>query len=125
MENNIKYKILTMCAGGNVRSVGLKYLLKYKYGHEALACGQDANSAETIDLLCNWADYIIVVDNEYIKFIPEKHRINDKGEQKMFCYNIGVDRFGYAFHPELLGGFDKMIIEHGIFANLELIKNGE
>lgn len=98
-----------MCAGANVRSIGLKYLLRYKYGHESLACGQDANSKETIEMLCNWADYIIVVEPDYIKFIPEKY------QSKMFCYNIGIDRFGYAFHPELLDGFDKMIVEHGMF----------
>ena len=102
-------KILTMCAGGNVRSVGLKYLLKYKYGHEALACGQDANSPETIEMLCSWADHIIAVTQDYIKFIPEKYH------NKLHVYDIGVDRFGYAFHPELLGGFNKMIEEHGIF----------
>ncbi len=102
-------KILTMCAGANVRSVGLKYLLKYKYGHEALACGQDANSAETIDMLCNWADYVIVVAEEYLKFVPEKYK------DKLLCYNIGADRFGYAFNPEMLTIFNNMIIEHGKF----------
>lgn len=98
-----------MCAGGNVRSVGLKYLLKYKYGHESLACGQDANSSETIEILCNWADYVIVLTEEYSKFIPEKYKT------KLLCYNVGVDRFGCAFHPELLDILDRMIIEHGLF----------
>lgn len=110
----MKYKILIMCAGGNVRSVGLKYLLKYQYGHEALACGQDANSAETIDMLCQWADYIIVVAEEYLKFIPEQH------SNKLFCYNIGEDRFGYAFHPELLTIGNNLIIQHGLFDKLEI-----
>lgn len=105
----MKYKILTMCAGGNVRSVGLKYLLKYKYGHESLACGQDANSPETIEMLCNWADYIVVVTEEYTKFIPEKYH------SKLFCYQIGEDRFGYAFHPELLSISDQLIVQHGFF----------
>lgn len=105
----MKYKILTMCAGGNVRSVALKYLLKYKYGHEALACGQDANSAETINLLCNWADYVIVMTEEYAKFVPDKYK------DKLLCYDVGPDRFGYAFHPELLAISDKLIEQHGIF----------
>ena len=104
-----------MCAGGNVRSVALKYLLKYKYGHESLACGQDANSAETIEILCNWADYIIVVTKDYLTFIPEKYK------DKTFCYEIGVDRFGYAFHPELLEICDKIIIEHGFFNKNSMI----
>lgn len=106
----MQYKILTMCSGGNVRSVGLKYLLKYKYGHEALACGQDANSAETIDMLCKWADYIIVMTDEYKKFVPETYK------SKLLCYDVGPDRFGYAFHPELMGIADKLIQEHGLFS---------
>jgi hypothetical protein len=97
-----------MCAGGNVRSVALKYILKYKYGHECLACGQDANSPETIDMLCNWADYVIVVTENYKNFIPEKYH------SKLLCYEIGIDRFGYAFHPELLDICDKIIINHGL-----------
>jgi len=105
----MKYKILTMCAGGNVRSVGMKYLLKYKYGHEALACGQDANSTETIDMLCSWADYVIVMTDDYAKFVPEKYK------DKLLCYDVGEDRFGYAFHPELLQIIDRMIIERGLF----------
>lgn len=101
-----------MCAGGCVRSVGLKYLLKNKYGHESLACGQDNNSgnyAETIEMLCNWADYVIVLTEDYKKFVPEKYK------EKLLCYDVGTDRFGYAFHPELLGLCDKMIVEHGLF----------
>lgn len=105
----MKYKILTICAGGNVRSVGLRYLLHYKYGHEVLACGQDANNSETIDILCNWADYVIVVAEEYLFVVPEKYK------SKLLCYNIGPDRFGYAFHPELLDISDKLINEHGLF----------
>ena len=105
----MKYKILTMCAGANVRSVGLKYLLKYKYGHEALACGQDANTIETRNMLCDWADYVIVVDKEYAPEVPEKYK------DKLLIYDIGVDRFGYAFHPELLTIADQCIIQHGLF----------
>lgn len=98
-----------MCAGGNVRSVALKYLLKYKYNHESLACGQDANSAETIELLCQWADYIIVVTQDYIKFIPDAYK------HKLFCYEIGEDKYGYAFHPDLLQLSDQLIQQHGLF----------
>lgn len=104
-----KYKILTMCAGGHVRSVGLKYLLKYKYGHEALACGQDANSLETRNMLCDWADYIIVVTKDYLPEVPEKYK------DKLICYEIGPDRFGYAFNSELLGICDNLIQQHGLF----------
>lgn len=102
-----------MCAGGNVRSVGLRYLLRYKYGHEVLACGQDANNPDTIKMLCGWTDYIIVVTQDYLKFVPEEYH------NKTFVYEIGEDRFGYAFHPELLGIADQLIQTHGLFNRLE------
>lgn len=109
----MKYKILTICAGGCVRSVGLKYLLKYKYGHETLACGQDANSIATIDMLAKWADYVIVVTKDYLKFVHPEF------SNKTFCYEIGEDRFGYAFHPELLQICDHLITTHGLFNKIE------
>lgn len=40
---------------------------------------------------------------------------NWKCECKLLCYDVGVDRFGYAFHPELLTLADNMIIQHGLF----------
>lgn len=55
-------KILTCCFGGNVRSVGCKFVLHMKYGHDVLACGVDHNTPETIEMLCNWADYVIVME---------------------------------------------------------------
>jgi predicted protein tyrosine phosphatase len=108
-------KILTMCAGGHVRSVGMKYLLTYKYGHEALACGQDSNSPETIEMLCQWADYVVVMSPEYEKFVPQKYHFKENGERKLFCYNVGPDRFGTAFHPELQKMIQVMIQQHGLF----------
>ena len=121
--NNTKYKVLTVCAGGHVRSVGLKYLLTYKYGHEALACGQDANSTETISMLAEWADYIIVMQPCYAPFVPEKYHKKESGERKLFCYDVGEDRYGYAFHPELQKQLVGIIEQHGLFNKLE--KNKE
>lgn len=105
----MKYKILTMCSGGNVRSVGLRYLLHYKYGHRVLACGQDANTQEDREMLYKWADYIIVMSEEYRKFVPAEYN------NKTFIYEVGPDRFGYAFHPELLQICDQLIVNHGLF----------
>lgn len=115
VRNKTVMKILTMCAGGQVRSVGLKYRLTYHHGHEALACGQDSNSPETIEMLCEWADYIVVMTKEYEKFIPEKYHLKENGERKLYCYDVGVDRYGYAFHPELQQMLEGMIQQHGLF----------
>jgi predicted protein tyrosine phosphatase len=103
-------KVLTICQGGQVRSVGLKYILTYKYNHEALACGVQSNTPDTISMLCGWADAIVILQKEFIQFVPAEHR-----NGKLFCYDVGPDRFGYAFHPELQSMLDNMIQKHGKF----------
>lgn len=60
-------KILILCNHGNVRSVGLKYLIQRLYGnkHDVLAAGVEENSQETIEMLIHkWADRTISLTNE-------------------------------------------------------------
>lgn len=107
-------KIVTMCQGGHVRSVALKYLLTYKYGHEVIACGWESNSPETRNILFKWADYIVIMQKEFEKYIPECHH-NNEGRRKLYCYDVGEDRYGNPFHPELQDGIISMIEQHGLF----------
>ena len=93
-------KVLCLCAGGVSRSVGLAYLLKYYYGHDALACSYEHNSPETIDMLCNWADRVLTVMPDYVQYIPEKYHV------KTTVYNLGLDRWLNALHP---GMHEKLI----------------
>lgn len=104
-----------MCQGGQVRSVGLKYRLTYHHGHEVLACGWESNSTETIEMLCKWADVIIIMQPQFEKYIPISHHTNDKGERKLFCYDVGEDRFGSAFHSDLQNILETMIQKHKLF----------
>lgn len=110
-----KYKIVTLCRGGQVRSVGLKYILHYKYGHDVIACGWESNSEETRNMLYKWADYIIIMQPQFEQYVPEKYKQQDSGARKLICYDVGEDRYGYAFHPELQKALDWSIIKHGIF----------
>jgi len=49
--------------GGNVRSVGLGYILiKYGYDVDAIACSWERSAPETIALLGDWADRICVLE---------------------------------------------------------------
>ncbi len=107
--NLLIMKIVTQCRGGNVRSVAAKFLLHVKYGHDVLACGFEFNTPETVKMLCEWADYIVVMKDEFCKEIPIEFK------DKMVCYHVGPDRFGYAFHPELQQMIDTMIKEHKLF----------
>ena len=109
-------RILTVCQGGQVRSVALKYLLTYKHGHECLACGWQSNSAETRAALYAWADYIVVLQSEFAAHIPAEFHTRADGSRKLFAYDVGEDRYGNPFHKELQSGLESMIAAHGLFA---------
>lgn len=110
-------KILTMCRGGHVRSVGLKYRLHYlvEEGHDVLACGWESNSQETREMLYDWADYIIVMSKEMAQYVSEKWHNKPDGTRKLFCYDVGEDRFMNPFHPELQKMLEGMVNSHGLF----------
>lgn len=105
-----------MCHGGHVRSVALKYLLHYhcEPSHDVIACGVHSNSPETREFLYEWADIIIVMTEDILPSVPEKFRFKG-GDRKLFLYEVGVDRFGNAFHPELQNILINIINQHGLF----------
>lgn len=63
-------KILCVCSQGNKRSVFTRFLLNHK--HDAIAVGVDANSPETIKMLSEWSDRILLAEPEMRKSIPVK-----------------------------------------------------
>lgn len=67
-------KVLTMCSAGAVRSVALSHRLKHDYGIDAVPLGRDTNSPETISMVCEWADLIMVMQPRYADIIPEGQR---------------------------------------------------
>ena len=92
-----------MCQGGNCRSVGLAFVLKYGYGHDALACGWEKNSESTREMLFNWADRIFIVEESFKQYIPEKY------EEKVTVYELGPDRWFNSLHNNLLQCCDDLI----------------
>lgn len=103
-------KVLCVCHGGNVRSVGLKSLLQTRVTvcYDALACGVISNSDETIEMLCAWADAIVIMHPSIRKSIPPKYAV--------LTYDVGEDVWGNAFHPDLQAKLEKMVKERGDFA---------
>jgi predicted protein tyrosine phosphatase len=102
-------KVVAMCQGGQVRSVGLKYILRYKYNHDVLACGFEGNTKPTRDMLFEWADKIVIMQAVMMKYIPEKFR------NKTICFDVGPDCFGNPFHPHLQLALESYIQETKIF----------
>lgn len=89
-------KFLCICDGGNVRSYALAVVLKERYKHEAIAIGRLRASRETIDMLCEWADMVVIMQPHM------EESIDPKFKPKLRCVDVGVDRFGIYVHPELL-----------------------
>ena len=65
-------------------------------------------------MLYGWADYIVIMQPQFEKYVPEEFHEKD-GERKLFCYDVGEDTYGYAFHPELGKKLIKVIEQHGLF----------
>jgi hypothetical protein len=115
-----------MCQGGNTRSVALKFLLKMRYDIDALACGWDFNTEETRLMLYEWADRIIVLDDDFLQYVPEKFHKTAFGKPKLHSFHVGDDIWtgaGGAFHPELVQMLSAMLDERGseIFKGLKKI----
>jgi hypothetical protein len=96
-------KILCCCEGGNTRSVTLATLLKYRFrdpsrsaGYDVLTCSLGKNDSETLDMLFEWADRILVVEPDMVKEIPEKHHVATR------VIPLGRDIWGMSMHPELV-----------------------
>jgi len=123
-------KIVTMCRGGNVRSVAAKMILHRYYGHEVIAIGADNSSPSTKQFLFNWADKIVVMSSEflsYLRYYDEDTKIDPSFvvncydfTNKSLLLEVGNDVWGdpfseslqlkifdaiNAFHFDTLGGF--------------------
>lgn len=77
-----------MCQGGNSRSVAMAYLLKYFYNIDAIACSWEKNSPETLKMLFEWADNILIMQGNFEQYIPEEYkskiRVTDVGPDIWF-----------------------------------------
>lgn len=88
-------RILTVCKEGNVRSVTAATLLKRK-GHDALSCGVVLNAPETLEVLCAWADKVLVAADDLLDGLP------DACDDKIVRLSIGRDRWGRPMHADLV-----------------------
>ncbi len=90
-------KILTVCERNNNRSVVLASILREERGErDVISCGTQTFSPETLNMLCQWADKIVLVD-EILKYqFPFDPYIN-----KVVIIPIGQDRWGYSHNSDL------------------------
>ena len=66
-------KIAVFCQGGITRSAAMANELK-TYGHDVLNAGLGYNSEETIHMVGDWADRIVVMQKELLPLVPRELR---------------------------------------------------
>lgn len=69
-------------------------------GQEALAAGWETAGGETLKMLIQWADGIVVMQTEFIKRLEEKAGAFDL--RKILVVDVGPDIFGTPVHGVLL-----------------------
>ena len=100
-------KVLTVCIQGVSRSVALMWMLKNFYGIDALAVGIKANSLETIQMLFDWADVVIITTKEI-----GYDELPDEYKKKILLWDVGGDRYFMGYHPDLIKQFGKHMEEY-------------
>ena len=88
-------KVLCICQGGNVRSVALATELKQRHRVDALAAGYVKNRPETLRLLMEWADRIVVMRDIYRGHVPAEF------SSKVTVAEVGEDTYGSPTHRDL------------------------
>lgn len=96
-------KVVCMCQGGNSRSVACAYLLKYKYGMDALACGWEKNSKATLKMLFEWAEAIVIMQACFLEYVDPIYH------PKLHIIDVGPDIWCNGLHPDLLEKVDGML----------------
>lgn len=95
-KNEIKkpHKILCVCHHGNVRSVTMAFEFK-KLGFDALSCGVQKNDSDTMKMLCEWADHILLTSQVIYQYMPKGY------DEKTSFINIDIDKWGQPGVPYL------------------------
>ena len=100
-------KILCVCRKGNVRSVGTKYALNRRGYNNVIATGAYLVTRKTFDMLCKWADVILLAKPNYEERVTTKEKIN-KG------FTIGPDLWGTPVNLQLEEIADKALDNIGL-----------
>jgi len=95
-DNSKNVKILCVCREGNVRSVATKRRLNRRKYFNVVAVGIAASTPELKNMLCSWADIILIAEPHHIKGLPDiaAKKINND-------FTIGADVWSNFNNPEL------------------------
>ncbi len=88
-------RILCICEHGNNRSTNLATRLRYEYYAETIPIGTKRVSNKTMRMLCEWADYIIVVEARLVTDVLSEYK------EKLQVWEIGPDTYPRPYNAEL------------------------
>jgi predicted protein tyrosine phosphatase len=91
-------KIVTACKQGLVRSVGLADVLKMHFEPvDVIPVGLNSNSKETLEMLGQWCDWFVVMEQRYLKRVPA-----GVPKEKLLVCEVGQDTYGNSHNPVLI-----------------------
>mgnify|MGYP001580488216 CR=1 FL=1 len=90
-------RFLTVCEGGNCRSVALARVLKISFGQPAISLGWRYASLEMWRMLGAWAEYIVLMEESFLSKVP------DEFSSKYRVLDVGPDIYGIPTHAVLYG----------------------
>jgi predicted protein tyrosine phosphatase len=89
-------KVLTVCRVGLSRSVALTDVLKFHFpAADVIPAGFSENSPETLAMLVNWADIVIVMREKFREELSSRIGGFPPGKTVLVC-EVGPDVDGYA-----------------------------
>lgn len=89
-------KIVVFCRAGIARSTAMVRILKETYGFDALPAGLVANGKKLQQILCEWADRVLVMDAALVDLVPEGCMA------KVILTDVGPDIWGYPTVQDLV-----------------------
>jgi predicted protein tyrosine phosphatase len=103
-------KFLTICEGGNCRSVAMAMQIKQHGKQDAIACGWRWTSVETLETLIKWADVLVVMEGYFLDKLKEKGVVIPD-EKKVLVVDVGPDRYGHPMNMELNVPLNRLVLE--------------
>lgn len=89
-------RFLCVCEAGTVRSGAAAHALKYYFGQEAIAASHSKLLDDTMEMLFEWADRIVLMQPHFVDRIPEVYR------HKVKVCDVGKDVWMNPLAPLLL-----------------------
>jgi predicted protein tyrosine phosphatase len=89
-------KIIVFCRAGITRSAAMTRVLKERHAADTLPAGLERNGPELQELLCGWADRVLVMDARLLELVPMGCM------KKVILTDVGPDVWENSSAPDLV-----------------------